>query len=1716
MRRTKYLQIIAALLVYLVTNISIVHALAINHNPSTDVTASQAEATITWTTDAAADSRVDYGASSSLGNSESSSALTTDHSVMLTGLGAATTYYYRLASTTAGETATADNSGSLYSFATGGSTDTAPPQFNVTLPEYYNRNQITFGGFTDPDSVLRLYVNSNQADIGTDKYTQLATSDASGHFIFKYVNLAQQENKIVIWARDRGGNINTASYTVKVDTTRPEVTLSNIPSIAASTSLTINGTVSEDVTATYSVNNDTRSEEIKAGQFSSQLTLQDSTANNVDMQFSDKAGNVFEKEFVVNVDAEGPVLHWNNLGALNPSYIQEVEVEGNVSKPGAYVMVFVNNKTYSSEAWSTSIRDMLVHYGTILAEGDKEYVSRADSSGHFKIKVFLTQEFVTEKTEYQYAPYETSPAYNQGSPGGGPTAYGTSRTATGRVVTGPTGRYANAWDNRIQIVVFDELGRSQKADGIITFARCGYGADWNIEVKNPTPSVIIPEHLKKGIAQIAFEVKMTWQGVGQKQKMLRDPILTQYKLSEEMKKDYKFDPNQLMGGIHPVWNNDCTRGYVVLELNKKDYEQQNLSKMKKEDLLLKLPMQIELEYQYDDGSGIPQTAIQKQCWDVSTVLDVRIPPSVIPKELLNASVQFINNTIKAIDKILKPLKTITIVVFVTCLLTWVMYFFALMKKAYDCMDSKEGKKSDSCLEAERHTKDVEKYMHYVCDRIFCPTVPTADVFFADNPGLPDNPDAKCALEPGTNKEEGCGKAYMDKWDSACLLMDELKRSKCLRYEAGATQFAQSCGGVTKTAFYGVADFCSKKDEQTTNRVSIKKGDKVEEYIIDKDGQARKITSQITVEQAQQLEGKGGVYGSVTVGQGASQTTYATEPVLEYSKNGKQVDVKYDSEGKLYYGTDNAKTYLCQDAKDKVLELTKDRNGNLVSAGGDCKTKNQPSTLPPDLIKGMNLPGARKYVVDPTDNLLTALQCVCLPAINGFLIMWKNMLGAIMQCFQSILITGDGKSGLCREVLTVYVCDVIFNAIRCFVNRYGAGYGKGTEPQMGISKFFKSAATAGKDVQDSITGRYGKSSLYKTMFSEKKLIHAACLWAFTGDFDFDIGSALTAPGAISLKSKSFIYPATRRFISSNPLTGYTTHIYNIGAGLVAGANIGYKLQLVCSSDFTCSVNEGFVNGQCDCYKQSQEQFRDITNTFGPGRLMAGEMLGPNEGDIYVKIENERWRYDKVRLIYWEEGKPQEIKEFKITPIGGNPPADCSFDLASGDFKCAFEIGDEGYAIFSEKPTPEKDLYKLGEVMKLKFKVDKRSPQAAKDASTYTSNEPIPFYLKYIVVMPNGLVLPTTKDKYYPYVADGLHDPPANIPWPTVSKELLMGLVPSATGGHDVLIYKAPGAERTLVGASVEAAEAQTVDNFAVYVKQRSQNGNNKDVEVKLCIGVLGKGANNQVDVFYYQEYGLNTPNSDRMCSNPITPTVENKPGSAPTSGSIMISYKGVKITVPYSSIDEKLASAVIIYKAAQAITAAGNCETRFTTATPGVFTVKIGLYPCKKRDESQPYSSNNCELNPTAVNYFGEVQEYDVPMRAICSDAGAVVSQCPPDKKTGGECECGDPNNRKKVANCGQDDDHNYCFVGIKDYSCIKYTSCLPSTKEKQIKISSSNYGTGITKKQIYGERGTAEDNEVLYYCDCDGNFNMNKDNCNNKYCYNGKDGWGCYENPPTN
>lgn len=640
--------------------------------------------------------------------------------------------------------------------------------------------------------------------------------------------------------------------------------------------------------------------------------------------------------------------------------------------------------------------------------------------------------------------------------------------------------------------------------------------------------------------------------------------------------------------------------------------------------------------------------------------------------------------------------------------------------------------------------------------------------------------------------ECCGSEYLAEWNQACVVMDVLKENVCLQAEGEAkiTELANDPQNPINchVTWNRIAGFCAPDGQvqfETVNTglryrnsqepVSTTTGGQTVNVYVD-----RQISNDCLWETINSADSYGGeiIYAVVPPGQGTGNADYrvyrgyitkSLTPIgsaqvlrekkdlpmqadITFSKgrgaDGDIADVtnyfflpgKEQGPYKKTYTTCNADTEGCKKFMDDMVRCT--------SGAGDSKS---PGTVGVSDGRALEIYNRiqekighkeKEYVVDPTSGLLRSIQCVCLSAITGYLTLYKNMMTAVKNCFQTILITGDGSSGMCRAVLSVYICDLIYDLIKCVMEKYGGSYyreGGGT-----IGNFFGSLTAAGEGVNRAVQQRYGATQLWSSMFADRKLVHSICLFAFTGTWDVDVSNLLNQQFTVPIKSEGFLYPCERRFMSFNPTTnpsGLTTWNYHFGAGLVAGAELNnIRLKMVCSDGFNCNPAEGFENGRCDCQGKPEEQtVEGIPNTLKPGQMIF------EQGDIYTLKKDLKVRFDKAVLewTYIDNNKKTitEKAECKISQKGGSPPAICKFDLGGGVYRCSVSMGSEWWAKFNNKPTPEygynQDAFRVGNVMQFNVDIQQQIPSnsdcAGQTNCQYTK------YLKIVVKNQNGRVI-----------------------------------------------------------------------------------------------------------------------------------------------------------------------------------------------------------------------------------------------------------------------------------------------------------------------------------------------------------------------------------------
>ncbi len=353
---------------------------------------------------------------------------------------------------------------------------------------------------------------------------------------------------------------------------------------------------------------------------------------------------------------------------------------------------------------------------------------------------------------------------------------------------------------------------------------------------------------------------------------------------------------------------------------------------------------------------------------------------------------------------------------------------------------------------------------------------------------------------------------------------------------------------------------------------------------------------------------------------------------------------------------------------------------------------------------------KEYIVDPTSSFLRSVQCACLPGITSYLRLYRAILTAVKTCFNAIVQTGEGSAGVCRAVLSVYVCDLVWDLLRCFTEKYSAGFDRSRSDSLG--NLFGALTSAGNGVSNSIQNRYGGTTLYKSLFVEKRLVHAVCLWAFTGTWDLDVTGMLEGEGLpVPIKSQGVLYPCQRRFISFNPVTrpvpGIATWTYHFGVGLVAGAELRWNLELECSTTPECKSSEGFDKGLCDCQQGTPQK-----TIIQGGYLKSGDVLSEqNQGDIFFTTTMP-YRYNKARL-WWEykDNKDQTIRDeitCDVSQEGPAPPSLCGFDIATLSYRCGFNTGTENWARIIGRPRAYGEPFRLGDSLGFDVEVSQRIP------------------------------------------------------------------------------------------------------------------------------------------------------------------------------------------------------------------------------------------------------------------------------------------------------------------------------------------------------------------------------------------------------------------------
>jgi len=252
---------------YVFTTITDTTPPVVTFTSSTDITSvTDSSATISWTTDEAATSLIDYGTDTSYGSNEANANYNVDHSVTLNSLLPETTYYFKITSvdnSISANSATDDNSTAGYTFTTLASSDSTPPVISAVSSgtPLYNTATITWTTDENANSLVDFgtttsygITQGNSADSTTSHSVVLTGLAPDTTYYYRVKSMDVSGNTAIDDNSEAGWTFLTA--TGSSGDTAPEISSVSSSSIT-STGATITWTTDESSDSTVGFSLDT-------------------------------------------------------------------------------------------------------------------------------------------------------------------------------------------------------------------------------------------------------------------------------------------------------------------------------------------------------------------------------------------------------------------------------------------------------------------------------------------------------------------------------------------------------------------------------------------------------------------------------------------------------------------------------------------------------------------------------------------------------------------------------------------------------------------------------------------------------------------------------------------------------------------------------------------------------------------------------------------------------------------------------------------------------------------------------------------------------------------------------------------------------------------------------------------------------------------------------------------------------------------------------------------------------------------------------------------------------------------------------------------------------------------------------------------------------------------------------------------------------------------
>jgi len=335
-------------------------------------------------------------------------------------------------------------------------------------------------------------------------------------------------------------------------------------------------------------------------------------------------------------------------------------------------------------------------------------------------------------------------------------------------------------------------------------------------------------------------------------------------------------------------------------------------------------------------------------------------------------------------------------------------------------------------------------------------------------------------------------------------------------------------------------------------------------------------------------------------------------------------------------------------------------------------------------------------VNPFTQHIGAIQTACLTGIVQRLRLLKNILTGLDNCFFQIQTTGEADAGVCKELLTQYVCNLIYQVYAMFTNECSpADPGStGEKDVLDLGDFLGAGAGAlegsMEDMSAELTEDYGNAQTDNFLEGgARSLSKKICLAAFGYDVGFDVDSFIDASYSVPFRTSAAVFTmhgqrGVREYLGFDPTSLNALYEYRAAWTIFPGCDIeSYTVDLAAVTEaerreynLDCSA-VGEMG--CDNLNGNSEKIRPFASG---GSLAQGEYKDDNNA---MTITDD-YRYDHIKITLnlapeWDAEKcfPPENRQgdravfyFPIYDATVRDVVQCS--VSNGKFICsAFELG-----------------------------------------------------------------------------------------------------------------------------------------------------------------------------------------------------------------------------------------------------------------------------------------------------------------------------------------------------------------------------------------------------------------------------------------------------------